>query len=62
MLCIKGGKGGGRWKTPFQQAKAGIKIEMGKTMEVGDAGIWVTFARGMRSKAMREFTELCEQV
>lgn len=31
-------------------------------MEVGDEGIWVTFVRGMKTKAVREFQELCEEV
>lgn len=57
----KGGKAG-RWKTPFEQARADDKMEMGKILEAGDEGIWVTFARGMKSKAVREFTALCEEV
>lgn len=57
----KGGKAG-RWKTPYEQTKAGESIQMGKVLDVGDAGIWVTYARGMRSKAIREFTLLCEEV
>lgn len=35
---------------------------MGKTMEVGDQGVWVTFARGMKGKAIRELNQLCEEV
>lgn len=35
---------------------------MGTVLDVGDEGIWVTYARGMRSKAVREFKELCENV
>ena len=38
------------------------RVEMGKALEIGDQGIWVTFARGMKTKAIREITELCEEV
>lgn len=34
---------------------------MGKTLEVGDEGIWVTYARGMKGKAVREFKALCDE-
>ncbi|PHH66855.1 hypothetical protein CDD82_1518 [Ophiocordyceps australis] len=52
---------GGRWKTPHHKAKAADKAKMGTALEVGDAGIWVTFVRGMGSKAVREFRELCDE-
>lgn len=57
-------KGGtaGRWQTPFQKARHAEKAELGRTLEVNDAGIWVTYARGMKGKAMREFKALCNQV
>ncbi|KAH6982802.1 hypothetical protein BKA56DRAFT_331591 [Ilyonectria sp. MPI-CAGE-AT-0026] len=59
----KKSKGGtaGRWQTPFQKAKHAEKAELGRTLEVNDAGIWVTYARGMKGKAMREFKALCNQ-
>lgn len=38
------------------------RVDMGNALDVGDEGIWVTFARGMRTKAVREFKELCEEV
>lgn len=38
------------------------RVDMGKTLSVGDEGIWVTFARGMGPKAVREFAELCDEV
>jgi tRNA acetyltransferase TAN1 len=38
------------------------RVEMGTTFNVGDEGIWVTFAKGMKFKAVREFRELCEAV
>lgn len=57
----KGGSGG-RWKTPHYQAKMSDKVDMGKAFEVGDQGFWVTFARGMKSKATREIIDLCEEV
>ncbi|KAF4121556.1 tRNA acetyltransferase TAN1 [Geosmithia morbida] len=56
----KGG-GGGKWRTPHQQAKLGERTAMGKTLEIGDQGMWVTFARGMKGKAIRELNELCEE-
>ncbi|ODA83407.1 hypothetical protein RJ55_01921 [Drechmeria coniospora] len=37
------------------------KTDMGKTLTVGDEGIWVTFARGMGTKAVREFKALCDE-
>ncbi|KHO01096.1 THUMP domain containing protein [Metarhizium album ARSEF 1941] len=57
----KKSKGGsaGRWKTPHQKAKIAEKVELGTTLAVGDQGIWVTHARGMQYKAIKEFTELC---
>ncbi|KAH7154833.1 hypothetical protein B0J13DRAFT_618331 [Dactylonectria estremocensis] len=59
----KKSKGGhaGKWQTPFQKARYAEKAELGRTLEVNDAGIWVTYARGMRGKAMREFRTLCNQ-
>ncbi|KAI5466509.1 hypothetical protein BGZ63DRAFT_133229 [Mariannaea sp. PMI_226] len=35
--------------------------EKGTTLEVNDAGIWVTYARGMKGKSMREFRAICDQ-
>ncbi|KFA45785.1 hypothetical protein S40293_07345 [Stachybotrys chartarum IBT 40293] len=55
----KGGSAG-KWQTPQQKSKLADKIDMGTVLDVGDEGIWVTYARGMRSKAVREFQELCE--
>ncbi|EXV06243.1 THUMP domain protein [Metarhizium robertsii] len=57
----KKSKGGsaGRWKTPHQKAKIAEKVELGTTLAIGDQGIWVTFARGMKYRAIREFQELC---
>ena len=57
----KGG-GGSRWQTPHYKAIMAGKVEMGTAMDVGDEGIWVTYARGMKAKAVREFKELCELV
>jgi tRNA acetyltransferase TAN1 len=37
-------------------------MELGRTLEVNDAGIWVTYARGMKGKAIREFKCLCDEV
>lgn len=38
------------------------RVDTGTAMDVGDEGIWVTFARGMTAKAVREFKELCDEV
>lgn len=35
---------------------------MGTVLAVGDQGIWVTYARNMKGKAIREVKELCEEV
>ncbi|QUC18809.1 uncharacterized protein UV8b_03050 [Ustilaginoidea virens] len=56
----KGGSGG-KWKTPHHKVKKAEKVELGTALDVGDQGIWVTFARGMRAKAVREFTQLCNE-
>ncbi|KAF5022769.1 hypothetical protein F66182_5184 [Fusarium sp. NRRL 66182] len=59
----KSKKGGssGKWQTSHQKAKQAEQMELGRTLEVNDAGIWVTYARGMRGKAMREFKTLCDE-
>ncbi|GAO15826.1 hypothetical protein UVI_02021100 [Ustilaginoidea virens] len=44
------------------KVKKAEKVELGTALDVGDQGIWVTFARGMRAKAVREFTQLCNEV
>ncbi|KAG5953376.1 hypothetical protein E4U53_005791 [Claviceps sorghi] len=51
----------GRWKTPHHRHKNLEKVELGATFHVGDRGIWVTFARGMRERAIREFKILCDE-
>lgn len=61
ILQFKGGNAG-KWKTSYQATKSAQKFEMGTSLAVDDQGIWVTFARGMRPKAMKEFKELCEKV
>ncbi|KAM4057980.1 THUMP domain-containing protein [Hirsutella rhossiliensis] len=59
----KKSKGGnaGRWKTPHHKAKMAERVDMGSALDVGDQGIWVTFVRGMKTKAVREFQELCDE-
>ncbi|KAM5352120.1 hypothetical protein ACJ41O_004843 [Fusarium nematophilum] len=59
----KKSKGGnaGKWQTPHQKAKHAERADLGRTLEVSDAGIWVTYARGMKGKAMREFRALCDE-
>ncbi|KAM0551960.1 hypothetical protein ACHAPJ_008068 [Fusarium lateritium] len=61
--ATKKSKGGsaGRWQTPHQKARKTEQMELGRTLEVNDAGIWVTYARGMKGKAIREFKTLCDE-
>ncbi|EWZ92731.1 hypothetical protein FOWG_05768 [Fusarium oxysporum f. sp. lycopersici MN25] len=56
----KGGSGG-KWQTPHQKARKTEQTELGRTLEVNDAGIWVTYARGMKGKAITEFKNLCNE-
>ncbi|OAA81876.1 THUMP domain containing protein [Akanthomyces lecanii RCEF 1005] len=37
------------------------RVEMGSSLDVGDEGIWVTYARGMNTRAFKEFSELCDE-
>ncbi|EGX96573.1 THUMP domain containing protein [Cordyceps militaris CM01] len=55
------GSTAGKWKTPQQKTKVAGRIEMGNSLNVGDEGIWVTYARGMNTRAFKEFTELCNE-
>ncbi|GKU02524.1 unnamed protein product [Fusarium langsethiae] len=61
--ALKKSKGGasGKWQTAHQKAKKTEQMELGRTLEVDDAGIWVTYARGMRGKAIREFKTVCDE-
>ncbi|KAL4729601.1 hypothetical protein ACLX1H_004021 [Fusarium chlamydosporum] len=61
--AFKKSKGGvsGKWQTTHQKAKKTEAMELGRTLEVNDAGIWVTYARGMKGKAIREFKTLCDE-
>ena len=52
----------GRWKTPHQKAKQEHRLELGHEIELGDEGIWVTFARSMDKRAMAELKALCDEV
>lgn len=56
------GGSGGRWKTPHHRNNHAQAVEIGKALDVGDQGFWVTFARGMKFKAMREMQDLVEEV
>ncbi|KAG6000276.1 hypothetical protein E4U21_005624 [Claviceps maximensis] len=51
----------GRWKTPHHKDKIVGKEDLGTNFQVGDRGVWVTFARGMRERAIREFRFLCDE-
>ncbi|KAF5677245.1 dihydropteroate synthase [Fusarium heterosporum] len=59
----KKSKGGsaGKWQTTHQKVKQNEQMELGRTLEVNDEGIWVTYARGMKGKAIREFKSLCHE-
>uniref|UniRef100_L2GI88 Pyruvate decarboxylase n=1 Tax=Colletotrichum fructicola (strain Nara gc5) TaxID=1213859 RepID=L2GI88_COLFN len=57
----KGGRGTGAWQTPHQKAKVANLQDRDASLEVGDQGVWVTFARGMDSKAIREFNFICDE-
>lgn len=56
----KGGSGG-KWRMPAHEARKAEWIEKGTALAVGDQGFWVTFARGMNTKAMREVQDLCAE-
>ncbi|KAH6890971.1 hypothetical protein B0T10DRAFT_298339 [Thelonectria olida] len=60
---FKKSKGGnaGKWQTPHRKAMHAQKVDMGSTLEVDDAGIWVTYARGMKGKSIREFKAICNK-
>jgi hypothetical protein len=53
---------GGKWQTPHQKQKTAARAVAGLSIEVGDAGIWVTCARGMDSRAIGEARALCDEV
>nr|XP_036579663.1 THUMP domain-containing protein [Colletotrichum truncatum]KAF6787272.1 THUMP domain-containing protein [Colletotrichum truncatum] len=57
----KGARGTGSWQTPHQKAKVANLQDRDASLEIGDKGIWVTFARGMDGKAISEFNLLCEE-
>lgn len=55
------GGSAGRWKTPHHKNNQAHAVEVGRALEVGDQGFWVTYARGMKFKAMREMQNLVEE-
>ncbi|KAF6826630.1 tRNA acetyltransferase TAN1 [Colletotrichum musicola] len=57
----KGGRGAGSWQTTHQKAKVLNLQDRDALLDVGDQGIWVTFARGMDGKAISEFGLLCDE-
>lgn len=61
LIRTQGGAGN-KWQTPNQKARQAAQIEQGTMLGVGDAGIWATYARGQRPRAVREFIDLCEEV
>lgn len=59
LTQLQGGSGG-QWQTPAHASK--LAASRGANLEVGDQGIWVTYARGMERKAEVEFAKLCDDV
>jgi len=58
-LCLQGGNQG-KWMTPSHKAKlAAIK---GRSLEVGDAGFWVTCQRQKEMRAADEILSICDDV
>ncbi|KAI1644945.1 uncharacterized protein F4817DRAFT_345090 [Daldinia loculata] len=58
---VKKSKGGsnGRWQTPHQKAK--LEAIKGRSLEVGDMGIWTTCVKGKERQALGEMMDLCEE-
>ncbi|KAI0848711.1 hypothetical protein F5Y00DRAFT_237458 [Daldinia vernicosa] len=58
---VKKSKGGsnGRWQTPHQKAK--LEAIKGRSLEVGDMGIWTTCVKGKERQALAEMVDLCEE-
>ncbi|KAI8962365.1 hypothetical protein F5Y11DRAFT_323245 [Daldinia sp. FL1419] len=58
---VKRSKGGsnGRWQTPHQKAK--LEAIKGRSLEVGDMGIWTTCVKGKERQALEEMVDLCEE-
>ncbi|ROT42709.1 hypothetical protein SODALDRAFT_326861 [Sodiomyces alkalinus F11] len=61
---LKRSKGGnlGAWQTPAHKSKLAMLTDRDAVLQVGDQGIWVTFARGMDRKAISELMSLCDQL
>ncbi|KAI1338081.1 hypothetical protein F5Y15DRAFT_417133 [Xylariaceae sp. FL0016] len=55
----KGGNGG-KWQTPHQRAK--LEAIKGRSIEIGDMGIWVTCQRFKEMKALDELMSICSEV
>ncbi|PKS07080.1 hypothetical protein jhhlp_005677 [Lomentospora prolificans] len=52
----------GKWQTSHQRNNVAQRLELGTTIESGDAGIWVTCQRGLEKKAISEMTLLCDEL
>lgn len=59
-LTILQGGSNGRWQTPHQKAK--LEAIKGRSLEVGDMGIWTTCVKGKERQALGEMMDLCEEV
>lgn len=54
------GGNGGRWQTPHHRAK--LETLRGRSIEIGDAGIWATCMRGKERQAADELLGICYEV
>ncbi|KAI0012386.1 hypothetical protein F4779DRAFT_63454 [Xylariaceae sp. FL0662B] len=54
----KGGSGG-KWQTPHHKAK--LEALKGKSLEVGDMGIWTTCVKGKERQALEEMVAICDE-
>ena len=54
------GGSAGRWQTPHHKRK--LETLKGRTIEVGDAGVWATCMRGKERQAAEELVGICNEV
>ncbi|KAI1082633.1 hypothetical protein F5B20DRAFT_578303 [Whalleya microplaca] len=54
----KGGSGG-KWQTPHHKTK--LEALRGKSLEVGDMGIWTTCVKGKERQALQEMVSICDE-
>ena len=54
------GGSAGRWQTPHHRQK--LETLKGRTIEIGDAGVWATCMRGKERQAAEELIGICNEV